>query len=223
MTKTVIVAATGGIGRQLLLQAIAAGHDVTAVVRNPQLLPDLHMRVVRADLTHPDQEILQEAVHGADVVLSALGARTAAQAGVASHGTRAIVQAMQSTGVRRLLAVSAASVGTVASPARPAPPRYNPGDGIVTRHLFAPAAKLLFRRHYQDLALMEDVLRDSGLDWTIIRPPRLLNVRLRHHYRTATDINVRGGLFIARADVAAHMLDITDKAETVGHAVGIAY
>jgi len=223
MFKLVVVAASGGIGRHLLSQALAAGHDVTAVVRDPARLRAVPTRVVRRDLARAAPAALDDAIAGADCVLSALGARTGAEAGVASRGTRTIVQAMRTTGVRRLIAVSAASVGTVPSPGRPHPPRYNPGDGIVTRHLFAPAAKVLFRRHYLDLAIMEDVLRDSELDWTVSRPPRLLERALRPAYRTALDINVRGGMFISRADVARHMLAMIDDPGTFHHTVAVAY
>ena len=81
--KLTIFAATGGIGRQLLEQAVAAGHDVTAVVRNRQSLPSTPARVVIADLAAADPAALQPAVSGADAVLSGLGARTKADAGVA--------------------------------------------------------------------------------------------------------------------------------------------
>jgi uncharacterized protein YbjT (DUF2867 family) len=180
---------------------------------------------VVADLVGADPEVVRDAVRGADAVLSAVGARTGAdaEAGVARRSTEAIVEAMQATGVRRIVVVSAASVGTVASPGRPRPPRFNPGDGVVMRHVIAPLAKVAFRRQYADLARMEDVLRDSGLDWTVSRPPRLLDVRLWPRYRTAEDRNVRTGLFIARADVARHMLAVLDEPRTVGHTLGIAY
>ena len=218
-----IIGATGGIGRQLLIQAVAAGHKTTAVVRNPNRLPDAAVRVVTADLTDPDPASLRSAIEGADAVLSGLGARSAAEAGVASRGTRAIVQAMAATGVRRIVVVSAASVGTVASPGRPNPPRHNPGDGFFMRHLAAPLAKAAFRAHYADLALMEDILRDSDLDWTVSRPPRLLNRRLRRKYRMAYGQNVRGGMFIARTDVARHMLEVLGRPETFRRDLGIAY
>jgi len=221
--RLTIVAATGGIGSQILAQAVAAGHDVTAVVRNPNRLPDLPVRVVVADLTAADPATLESAVRGADAVLSGLGARSAAEAGVASRGTRSIIEAMQATGVRRIVAVSAASVGTVPSPGRPNPPRHNPGDGFFMRHIAAPLAKSAFRRHYEDLALMEDLLRDSGLDWTVARPPRLLDRRLTGTYRTAYEQNVRTGMFISRADVAHLMLDVLARPETIHHVIGIAY
>jgi putative NADH-flavin reductase len=216
-----IVAATGGIGRELLRQAIAAGHDVTAVVRDPSKIT-APVRVVRADLAHADPAALADAVKGADAVLSGLGARTNAEAGVAWRGTQAVVDAMHATDVRRLVIVSAAPIGTVPSPARPHPPRHDPGDGFFMRHLGARFARTAFRTHYADLARMEDVVRSSGLDWTVSRPPKLTDKPLTGHYRTALGQNVRGGFSIPRADVAHQMLDCLAHPETIGQIVGLA-
>jgi putative NADH-flavin reductase len=223
--RLTIFAATGGIGRHILEQAVAAGHDVTAVVRNPQSLAGQtgRVRVVTADLAAADPAVLTSAVNGADAVLSGLGPRNPrSDAGITSRGTRAIVAAMQATGVRRIVVVSAAPVGTVASPGRPNPPKHDPGDGFFMRHLGAPLAGALFRAHYADLALMEDVLRDSGLDWTISRPPRLTDKPLTGSYRTAYGQNVRGGWLVSRADVAHHMLRVLDRPETIKQVIGIA-
>jgi putative NADH-flavin reductase len=220
--KLTIFAATGGIGRQLLEQAIAAGHDVTAVARNPQNLPATPARVVAADLASADAAALQSAVEGADAVLSALGARTKADAGVAVRGTRAITEAMRASGVRRVIVVSAAPIGTVPSPGRPHPPRHDPGDGFVLRYLADPIVKRAFRAHYADLAEMEDVLRDSNLDWTIVRPPRLTGKPMTGRYRTAYGRNIRRGLFVSRADVAHYMLRALNQPETLRQTVGIA-
>jgi putative NADH-flavin reductase len=222
MGKVVIFAATGGIGRQALEQAIAAGHEVTAVVRNPRALAH-EVRVVTADLASPDPVALQAALQGADAVISALGARSSAEVGVAERGTRAIVQAMKAAGVRRLVVVSAAPIATMPSPGRPHPPKYDPGDGFFMRHLLGPLVKTVLRRHYDDLARMEDVLRDSGLDWTIVRPPRLTNRGLTGSYRTARGQNLRGGALISRADVAHLMLSVLAAPETIGQTIGVAY
>jgi len=216
-----IIAATGGIGRHLLRQALEAGHEVTAVVRSPEKITG-PVRAVRADLAHPDVPALIEAVKGADAILSALGARTRAEEGVAWRGTSALVDAARATKVRRLIVVSAAPLGTVPSPARPHPPRRDPGDGFFMRHLGAPFAKTMFRSHYEDLARMEDVVRDSGLDWTISRPPKLTDGPLTRHYRTAIDRNIRGGFSVSRADVADQMLACLTRPETIGHTIGIA-
>jgi putative NADH-flavin reductase len=219
--KLTIFAATGGIGGQLLEQALAAGHDVTAVVRNPQKLTSA-VPAVAADLAAADPAALRSAVAGADAVLSGLGPRSASEAGVASRGTRAIVQAMQATGVRRIVAVSAAPIGTVASPGHPRPPGHDPGDGFLMRHLLGPLTKAALRRPYADLALMEDVLRDSGLDWTVVRPPRLTDKPLTGSYRTAYGQNLRRGLFVSRADVAHLMLRVLRQPETIKQTIGIA-
>ena len=219
--KLTIFAATGGIGRQVLEQALAAGHDVTAVVRNPKKLSG-YVRTVTADLAAADPAALESAVDGADAVLSGLGPRSNSEAGVASQGTRAIIQAMQATNVRRIVVVSAAPIGTVPSPGRPKPPKHDPGDGFFMRYLFSQVAKTGFRKHYADLALMEDILRDSGLDWTVVRPPRLTDKPPTGTYRTAYGQNLRGGWSIARADVAHYMLRVLGQPETVKQAVGIA-
>ena len=216
-----IVAATGGIGRELLRQAVAAGHDVTAVVRDPAKV-GASVRVVQVDLAEPDPTALETAVKDADAVVSALGARTSADTGVAERGTRAIVDAMRATGVRRLVVVSAAPIGTVPSPDRPHPPRHDPGDGFFMRHLGARFARTAFRTHYADLARMEDVVRASGLDWTISRPPKLTHGPLTGRYRTALGRNVRGGFSVSRADVAHQMLQCLARPETVHRTVGVA-
>jgi putative NADH-flavin reductase len=219
--KLVIVAATGGVGRELTRQALAAGHEVTVVVRSPEKISE-PVRTVGADLSRPDPAVLAGALAGADAVLSGLGARTKTDTGVAQRGTRGLIEAARAAGVRRLVVISAAPIGTVPSPGRPHPPRHDPGDGFVMRNLGAPFARTMFRAHYADLAAMEDEVRDSGLDWTISRPPQLKDRPLSGHYRTALDRNVRGGVSISRADVAHQMLASLTDPGTIGHTVGMA-
>jgi putative NADH-flavin reductase len=222
--KLTIVAATGGIGRQLLAQALAAGHEVTAVVRDPARL-DVNVHAVAVDLSAPDAhaDALRSAVAGTDAVLSGLGARTKADHGVAARGTRAVIEAMDAVGSERLVVVSAAPIGTVPSPARPNPPRHDEGDGPVMRHLLNPLVKRALRDHYADLAAMEDEIRASRLSWTIVRPPRLTDKPLTGTYRTALGRNLRGGVTISRADVANLMLRTLSASDTERAVVGIAY
>jgi len=219
--KLTIVAATGGIGRQLLEQAANAGHRVTAIVRSRNTLPKQE-RIFVADLANPDSAGLRSALIDADAVLSGLGARAGADIGVAARGTQAIVQAMNAVGVTRIIVVSAAPSGTVPPPGRPHPPKYDPGDGFFMRHFLAPLTKAVFRTHYADLARMEDVLRDSHTDWTIVRPPKLTDGRLTGTYRTASGQNLRRGLSISRAEVAHFMLRALAQPETIRRVIGIA-
>ena len=119
--KLTIFAATGGIGREIVAQALTAGYDITAVVRNPSKL-SATVGSVTADLASADPGALEPAIAGADAVLSALGATSSSEAGVAWRGTRAMVEAMKAVKVRRIVVVSAAPIGTVPSPGRPNPP-----------------------------------------------------------------------------------------------------
>jgi putative NADH-flavin reductase len=220
--KLTVFAATGGIGRHALEQAVTAGHEVTAVVRDPTRLSTQVTRIITADLAAPDPAELRTALDGAAAVLSCLGPRSVSDAGIASRGTRAIVTAMQATQTRRIVVVSAAPIGTVVSPGRPNPPEHDPGDGFVMRTLLSPLIKAALRTQYADLAVMEDVLRDSGLDWTVLRPPRLTDKPVTGKYRTAQDQNVRRGLVVSRADVAHLMLRVLEQPETIKHTIGVA-
>jgi uncharacterized protein YbjT (DUF2867 family) len=193
--KLTIIAATGGVGRQLLTQALDAGHDVTAVARNPAKLP-----------------VEPPAGRAARIIT----------AGIATPGTAAIIAAMRATGVRRIIAISASPVATTPSPGRPDPPKHDPGDGFIMRQVGVRVAKALFGKVYDDLARMEDVLRESGLDWTVLRPPQLTGKPFTGHYRTAVGQNVRGGRSIPRADVARYMLAVLSQPDAVGRAIGIA-
>ena len=198
--KLALLGATGGVGREVLSQAVAAGHAVTAVVRSPAKLP-AHVGVVRQDLATPDVEVLAAAgaLRDVDAVISAVGPNRAAEAGIVAPATAAITHAMDVCRHPRLVVISAAPVGVVPSTHQQHPPRYDP---VLMRYLLSPLIRRLFDRHYTDLAAMEDLLRDGSLDWTAIRPPRLTNGPLTRTYRTAIDRNVRHGLFISRRDVA---------------------
>jgi hypothetical protein len=129
---------------------------------------------------------------------------------------------MKATDVRRMVVVSAGPVGTVPLPDRPKPPKHDPGDGFFMRNLFSPLIKVALRKVYIHLALMEEILRDSGLDWTVIRPPRLTDKPLTGTYRTAYGQNLRRGLVISRADVAHLMLRVLKQPETIKQTIGIA-
>ena len=217
--KITIVAATGRIGRLALERALAAGHDVTAVVRDPSRLP-AGVASVRADLSDADPEALAPAFAGADGVLSCLGPRSRQEIGVVEPGTRAVLEGMRSAGARRLVIVSAAPVSTTPSPGRPNPPRADPGESWFVANLVMPIVTAVFRDNYVDLARAEDLLRDSGLDWTSVRPPRLLDRPFTGRYRTAVDHSA-GGATVSRADVADCLLQALQRPEWIGHAVGI--
>lgn len=208
--RLTIFGATGGTGTQLVRQALDAGHEVTAVVRDPARLtvPEhAGLRVVRADVMDPDATVT--AVEGTGAVLSALGHRRSAPAHVCAEGVRNILAAMDKTGVRRLAVISAAGA-------------YNdPGDPLVTRLVAKPLLQRLLREQFADAHEMDRQVRASGTEWTIVRPPQLTNGPLRGRYRTAVDRLV--GRRISRADLAHAILAALGDPGTIGHTLGVGY
>jgi len=211
--RLTIFGATGGTGTQLVRQALEEGHDVTAVVRDPARLDvPAHERleVVTADVRDPGA--IGPAVAGADAVLSALGPRGRGPTTICSDGARAIVEAMGKAGVRRLLVVSAAG------------PFPDAGDGLVVRSVIKPIVlERLMKDAFDDMRRCEEEVRGTALDWTILRPPQLVDKPATGRYRTATDLNLRGGRKISRADLAACMLGLVADDASVHHHVSVAY
>ncbi|MFJ2773724.1 NAD(P)-dependent oxidoreductase [Streptomyces sp. NPDC087300] len=209
--KLTVFGATGGIGKELVRQALTAGHEVTAVVRDPARLEVTgeRLEVFRADVRDP--EALRPAVAGRDAVLSGLGARKRADAGIATELTRSVLRAMDAEGVRRLLVVSAAPVGPE--------PADNP---LLDRIVLAVIGRVL-KDVYVDLTAMEAELAASATDWTSVRPPKLVDKPLTGSYRTVVGGSPRSGRTIARADVAHAMLAMVDDRSTVKQGVGVAY
>ncbi|MFD9006378.1 NAD(P)-dependent oxidoreductase [Streptomyces sp. NPDC059582] len=205
-----VLGATGGIGQEVVRQALAAGHQVTAVVRDPARLTvtGAGLEVFRADLADP--AALRPAVAGRDAVLSGLGARRRKDAGVAARLTRTVLGAMEAEGVRRLLVVSAGPVGP------------EPDDGLLDRGMRGLVSVAL-KDVYADLRAMEAELARSTTDWTVVRPPRLQDKPLTGTYRTVIGGFPPRGRFIARADVAHAMLAMTGDPGTVKQGVGLAY
>ena len=198
-----IFGATGATGKCLVAQALAAGHDVTAVVRDPtRLTVPAHARlhVVTADVTDP--VAIAPAVDGADAVLTALGPRGTGPTSISEDSSRSIVEAMEKSGARRLITVSGSIVDDT-------------GDGVFMHRVMKPLARRTFLRNVSaDMRRAEDVVHASNLDWTIFRPPRLTDKPASGSYRTAIDRNPPRGLTISRADLAAEMLEHLDDPTT---------
>ena len=209
--RVTIFGASGGTGRHLTDQSLEAGYEVVAVVRSPASITTVHERltVVAADVF--DAGSLADAVTGADAVLSALGARSRSDA-VCAPAVRAIIAAMAAAGTRRIVAVSAAPVG---------PPDEH--DTWSQRHIARPLLWRFLAEPYRDMAAMEDELRASDLDWTVLRPPRLTDKPATGRYRTAVGHNLRKGRFLSRADLAGAVLRSLDDPTTVRAAVAVAY
>ncbi|WP_282689361.1 MULTISPECIES: NAD(P)H-binding protein [unclassified Streptomyces] len=210
--RITVFGASGGVGQEIVGQALAAGHEVTAVVRDPDRLPGPlegagPHGVVRLD----DEAAVRAAVAGRDAVLSGLGSRGRKANGVAERLTGRIVSAMEAEGARRLLVVSAVPVGP------------EPADDPLVDRLMRRAIGAVLAELYADLARMEAVLADSATDWTAVRPPRLTNGPRTGVYRKVVGGTPRSSRTVSRADVAHAMLALIDDPAAVQQGVGIAY
>jgi putative NADH-flavin reductase len=197
-----ILGATGGTGRQLIDQALARGHQVTAFVRSPEKLtaPREGLSVQQGDPR--DAAAVAAALPGHDAVLSALGPPGPRRSTILSDSARSTVSAMQSTGIRRLLIVSAAILFA--------------DMGI----LAALLRRTLLRNVVLGSGEMERIVTAGDLEWTIVRPPRLTNGALTGRYHVADSRFPPGRRTLSRADLAHFLLDETDQRTHVRRIVG---
>ena len=206
-----IFGSTGGTGRELVRLALERGHSVTAVARDPNAVNLAHQRLVvhRADVLDPD--LPPPVIVGADAVMSALGSAVGrTPTTVYSAGIANILEAMRAADVRRFVGISASPV----IPRSEAP--------VSQRLLVFPILYRFFGGAYTDMRRMEELLRASQAEWTVLRPPMLTDKPATGRYRTAFNQNVRRGRWITRSDLAAAMLDVLEDRSTVRAAIGVA-
>ncbi|MBX2991270.1 MAG: SDR family oxidoreductase [Bacteroidetes bacterium] len=195
-----IVGATGGTGRELVKQALAQGHKVTAFVRNPADLKITHNNLTIAEGDVLDYVSVEKAVRGNDAVLSALGhKRWFVRTTILSEGTKNIITAMEKHGVKRFVCETTLGIGDTR------------GKLGLYYTLFVIPVIVFF--YFRDKETQERYIKESTLDWIIVRPGQLTNVKKLGKYRHGMNI---GSWFrtvsISRADVADFMLkQVTDN------------
>ncbi|WP_329128664.1 NAD(P)H-binding protein [Streptomyces sp. NBC_01476] len=198
--RLVVFGANGRTGREIVTQALAAGHEVTAFVRDPGKAPGPRpgLRVLAGEVTS-DQAAVRGAVDGQEAVLTAFGSPTTWH-GVVSptltvQAVPLIVRAMRDAGVSRIVHLSAHGVGDTAAQA-PA--------------VYWAVYKALGRM-FADKDAGERILRDSGLDWTFVYPVMLVNGPRTGTYRVGEELRLGRVPRISRADVADFMLRETTQ------------
>lgn len=207
--RVLVIGATGGSGRQLVQQALALGHQVTAFVRDPAKLQIEHanLRVAQGDVL--DYPTVESAMRGQDAVLSALGhLKFYRPTRIQSDGMRNILRAMKTCDVPRLVCETALglsnSVGRL---------------GLPYFFLLVP---LVLPFYFWDKVRQEDLIRASDRDWIIVRPGVLTNKPRRGTYQHGVNAGsyLLPGL-VSRADVADFMLKQLKDDTYLGLAPGI--
>ncbi|MDF2389709.1 SDR family oxidoreductase [Nostoc ellipsosporum NOK] len=192
--KILVLGATGGTGRLIVAQALAREYDVTVLVRSPEKARDLKgAKLVIGDAR--DENVVRQALVGRDAVISALGtpASPLREVTLLSSATQALVSAMAIEHVSRLVCITGMGAGDSAG-----------HGGFLFDNVIFP---LLLRKVYADKNRQEAIVRDSGLDWTLVRPSVLSNKPGRGTIRALTDLSGFHGGTISRADVARFVLD----------------
>lgn len=202
-----IFGATGATGSELVKQALAQGHRVRAFVRNPDKvdMADPNLKLVKGDIT--DAAAVEEAVQGQDAVLSALGSSSLKKNPGLTEGIRTIVQAMEKHSGQRLIYESSLGVGDSRE-------RIN----FVFRSIIIP---LVLRNAIADHESKEQIIKQSSLDWVIVRPAGLTNGAYTGQYRHGDTIQY--GANISRADVADFMLKQVSNSVYLHKTPGVSY
>jgi putative NADH-flavin reductase len=197
--KLIVFGATRGVGRSFTEQALAEGHNVTAVVREPSNFELKHnnLQVVKGDVM--DFASVEQVIKDHDAVISAIGSPPSSTDKVRSEGTQNIIRAMEKHSIRRLISVSSLGVGDskVMLP-------------LLLKYIIVP---LFLRKAFADHEIQENYIRQSNLDWTIIRPAGLTNGARIGIYKHSFPVMEKGlKSKISRADVADFMLkQLADK------------
>lgn len=204
--NVLVLGAGGGTGRHVVETALRAGHRVTAGVRDPgkfralgaaaDLGPERPLTVARVDVR--DAESLTSAVEGQDAVVFAAGPPGRRAEGIYSQGARAVVAAMARHRVDRFIGVTSAGL------------RYDDTElALWYRLLVRP----LLRELYADMGVMEQIVRASSLDWTLVRPVLLLDRAPTGDYRVLDAATPTRGRTITRADLAHFIVGELDRSE----------
>lgn len=197
--KVAVFGATGRTGIPLIEQALAAGHEVTAFVRDPARLPVLHerLRVVQGDVQ--DATPVEEAVKGQDAVLMVLGHTKSSPKNVLTQATENVLDAMKKHGVRRLVNLTGAGV---------ADPQDQPK---LFNRVMSVLLKVAARDLLADSERQAEAIKQSGVEWVIVRVPMLTEGPHTGNIKVGY-VGQGTGPRIARADVADFMLkQLTDN------------
>jgi putative NADH-flavin reductase len=192
MATVLIIGASGGIGLEAVKCALEAGHSVRALARSARQMPLSHRRLVKVAADALDESALEAALVGVDAVIQALGVppsmeRTLQPVHLFSDAARALIAAMERTGVKRLIAVTGFGAGD------------SRGRGGL---LYNVVFTTFLGRAYDDKDEQEDLIKESDLDWVIVRPVILTNGSRTGRYRVLVDPKSWRVGFISRADVA---------------------
>jgi putative NADH-flavin reductase len=211
MKKIIVFGASGGTGKLVVEQALLAGYQVTVVVRSPDAFTINHenLEIIKGDVFQP--ATFENAIKEKNAVVSCLGIQKRKPATVYSEGVGNIIKAMQKENVNRIICISA---GAVIVP---------PKSSFILKFITKNILQRLFRYTYADMLLMEKILGETSLNWTIIRPPRLMDTKHTGKYRTTVNEHLSDPSKISRADLADYIVKHLTDEKTFKARIEISY
>lgn len=206
--KIVVFGATGGIGKQVIVQGLEAGHEITAFVRRSKDLPLYVGKIIVLEGDLLDLPSVEKAVQGQDAVIGTFGAHSKKDAHIYPKATGNIIYAMKLYGVQRLVCVTSAAVDD------------GPGMNFFFRKIVKP---LFLKPIYTQMKIMEDNIKQSELEWTIVGPGLLTDDPHTGKYRVVENVPPKGGRKISRADVADLLIKEATSQQDLHKKVAIVY
>ena len=211
MKKVIIFGSTGSVGKHLIQQNLEEGNQVTAFCRDQQKLNEFkHQNLTVLEGNVLEQDSVNSAVEGQEVVVITLGSGKSRKGTVRSQGTKNIIEAMQLNGVKRLICQT--TLGA------------NESRGNLNFFWKYIMFGWFLKEVFQDHELQEQYVKNSQLDWTIVRPAAFTDGEKTSNYRhgfSALDKQIT--LKISRADVADFILKQIKSKDYLHKASGLSY
>lgn len=207
-----VLGSTGGTGQEIVRQSLAKNYQVTAMARNPSMLPISHpnLRVLSGNVF--DQNSIANVIQDTDLVISSVGISGIWKARkpheIYSKGTANIIEALKQTNIQRFIVVSSGGV------------EPSPGEPWFFKYLLKP---FFLENMYADMRIMEASIKASNLDWTIVRPPYLTNGTLKKQYRLSRGKNFIDDKDLSRSDLAHFIVEEIARKEFLRDIVAISY
>jgi putative NADH-flavin reductase len=210
--KILLFGATGGTGKQVLVQALEQGHNVTAVVRNTNKIniKSTNLKIIESDVITSN---IEDAFIKQDAVICCLGTPANKAGTLRSQGTKNIIDAMKKANISRLICQTSLGYGDSKE--------VLSNTSFFFKNIIVPfVLKSTFKEHQ----LQETIIKQSGLNWTIVRPGNLINGKKTENYKhgfSNTDKMLK--IKISRADVAHFLLLQLSTTENLQKAIGVSY
>lgn len=203
--KLFVIGATGGVGQEVIKQAIDQGHHVTAFVRTPSKveLEHEHLHIIKGDGL--DKASLVAAMKGHDAVICTVGNATMGKTELMSTIVHHLIVGMKQWGISKIVYCASAGIH-----------KELPG-------LIGKAVMFVLRHVLADHARSYNLLESSSLEWTIVRPMSLTNEQNDKPYQVAGDKQPPKGMKVSRKAVAELMVQIATTNQYQGQSIGISY